>query len=78
MNSSVWHGSHPSNNGEDRILVDIIYQPSDDPSGVALLRGKWQTDIFIDKKMKSSLFKRSRASRLIELQKKVDAMEAKK
>jgi hypothetical protein len=76
MHSATWHGSHPFSHGPDRILIDIIYQPSDDPSGVALLRGQWQTELRIDKDMKARLYKRSRVTRLVELQKKLDAAEA--
>lgn len=76
MHSATWHGSHPFSHGPDRILADIIYQPADDPSGVALLRGQWQTELRIDKDMKARLYKRSRVTRLVELQKKLDAAEA--
>jgi hypothetical protein len=76
MHSATWHGSHPFSHGPDRILVDIIYQPADDPSGTALLRGQWQTELRMDMAMRSRLYKRSRATRLVELQKKLDAAEA--
>lgn len=76
MHSATWHGSHPFSHGPDRILADIIYQPADDPSGVALLRGQWQTELRIDQDMKNRLYKRSRVTRLVELQKKLDAAEA--
>jgi hypothetical protein len=75
MHSATWHGSHPFSQGPNRILADIIYQPADDPSGVALLRGQWQTDLRIDKDMKARLYKRSRVIRLVELQEKLDAAE---
>lgn len=76
MHSATWHGSHPFSHGPDRILLDIIYQPADDPSGVALLRGQWQTELRIDNDMKARLYKRSRVTRLLELQEKLDAAEA--
>jgi hypothetical protein len=76
MHSATWHGSHPFSHGPDRVLVDIIYQPADDPSSSALLRGQWQTELRIDKDMKKRLYKRSRVTRLVELQKKLDAAEA--
>ena len=60
MDSSIWHGSVPFVDGVDRVFADIIYQPADDPSGKSLLRGQWQTEIFIDQD-KSKIFKRSRA-----------------
>ena len=77
MNSSTWHGSGPHVSGPDRIVADIIYQPADDPSGIALLRGHWQTEIFLDRKQRDRLFIRSRASRLKELQSRVDELEGK-
>lgn len=63
MHSATWHGSHPFCHGPNRILADIIYQPADDPSGVVLLRGQWQTELRIDREMKARLYKRSRATR---------------
>jgi len=76
MHSATWHGSHPFSSGPNRILADIIYQPADDPSGIALLRGQWQTELRIDRHMKSRLYKRSRVTRLVELQEKLEAAEA--
>lgn len=75
MNSCTWHGSGPHISGPDRVLADIIYQPADDPSGVALLRGEWRTGVFLNQ-LPRNLFVRSRASRLTDLQKKVDQFEA--
>ncbi len=72
MNSSMWHCSGPHVDGPDRVLADIIYQPADDPSGIALLRGEWRTEIFLDRK--SDLFVRSRVSRLVELQRELDGL----
>ena len=77
MDSSTWHGSLPFSNGPDRIFADIIYQPADDPSGISLLRGEWQTEIFLDRD-KSQLFKRSRASRIGEMQAELDSLIAAK
>jgi hypothetical protein len=76
MHSATWHGSHPFSRGPDRVLVDIIYQPADDPSSVSLLRGKWQTELRIDHVMKSRLFKRSRVTRMVALQRQLDTAEA--
>lgn len=75
MDSSLWHGSHPFDDGVNRIFADIIYQPADDPSGISLLRGQWQTEIFMVHD-KSKVFKRSRASRIAELQEKLDGFRA--
>ena len=74
MNSCTWHSSGPHVSGPDRVLADIIYQPADDPSSIDLLRGRWQTEIFL--KRRPDLFLRSRVTRLKELQSRVDAMEA--
>ncbi len=78
MNSLTWHRSGPHISGPDRILADIIYQPANDPSSVALLRGEWRTEIFLNKGNISSqeLFKRSRSSRLIEMQIRLDQLES--
>jgi hypothetical protein len=67
MHSSTWHGSHPHTGGPDRVLADIIYQPADDPSGIALLRGQWQTELFLQRR--PDMFVRSRVSRLSRVRK---------
>ena len=77
MDSSIWHGSYSYEGGTDRVLADIIYQPADDPSGKSLLRGSWQTEIFIEHD-KTKIFKRSRSSSLIEMQKRLDKVESEK
>ena len=77
MDSSIWHGSYPFVDGMDRIFADIIYQPADDPSGISLLRGQWQTEIFIDRD-KTKVFKRSRSSRMAEMQSRLDELEVDK
>jgi hypothetical protein len=61
MNSLTWHRSGPHVSGHDRIMADIIYQPANDPSSNALLRGKWCTDIFLNKNalLNKKLFIRS-------------------
>jgi len=74
MNSLTWHGSGPHVRGPDRVLADIIYQPADDPSGIALLRGQWRTEIFLDRR-NAHLFVRSRVSRLVELQRELDSLK---
>lgn len=75
MNSLTWHRSGPHISGPDRVLADIIYQPADDPSGSALLRGQWRTEIFLDRKQ-AKRFVRSRTTRLVELQREVDTLKA--
>jgi ectoine hydroxylase-related dioxygenase (phytanoyl-CoA dioxygenase family) len=75
MNSLTWHASGPHLEGCDRVLVDVIYQPAFDPSSVALLRGQWQTEIFLSDVQKRSIFNRSRSIRLKEMQLKLDQYE---
>lgn len=60
MHSALWHASGPHMYGPDRILADIIYMPADDPAAL------------ISDDMRARMFKRSRTSRLAELQQKVD------
>jgi hypothetical protein len=74
MNSLTWHRSGPHVSGPDRVMADIIYQPASDPSGVALLRGEWRTEIFLKVRSNERLFKRSRTSMLKERQAKLDRL----
>lgn len=78
MSSLTWHRSGPHISGPDRIMADIIYQPASDPSTNALLRGQWRTEIFMNKAALASrqLFNRSRSSRLQEMQRRLDQLEA--
>lgn len=71
MNSATWHSSFPHISGCDRVLADIIYQPADDPSGRELLRGEWRCEPQPWLRGEG-IFKRSRVSRLKELQAIVD------
>lgn len=72
MNSLLWHTSGPNEAGIDRILADIIYQPANDPSSKELLRGEWQTDIFINREINAKeFFKWSRVSKIIDLSEKI-------
>lgn len=63
MNSHLWHASGPFVHGPDRVLADIIYQPYDDPARDLPREG---------------IFRRSRVSRLRELQAEVDKLKGKK
>jgi hypothetical protein len=72
MHECLWHASHPHSSGPDRVLVQVTYQPASDPSSAALLRGAWQTDLRLGADLRHKLFKRSRSSRLRELQSEVD------
>jgi hypothetical protein len=72
MHECTWHESRPHVAGPDRIVVQITYQPSSDPSSVELLRGQWRTDIRLADLPRDRFFTRSRASRLRELQAEVD------
>jgi len=72
MHPFTWHESGPHRHGPDRATVQIYYQPSDDPSGTALLRGQWRTEIFIGDPRPERLFRRSRVGRLREMQAEID------
>lgn len=72
MHSSTWHGSGPHRSGSDRVLVDVIYQCADDPSGKELLRGRWRTNVFL--RNPDAYFKRSRVSRIKELQQSIESI----
>ena len=72
MHECTWHSSSTPTTDVDRVLVQITYQPANDPSGVALLRGEWRTDLRLGDVPRDRLFRRSRTSRLIELQAEAD------
>jgi len=71
MNSLLWHKSGINEAGIDRIVADIIYQPANDPSGKELVRGEWQTDIFIAHENITKFFKTSRVKKIIDLNEKI-------
>jgi ectoine hydroxylase-related dioxygenase (phytanoyl-CoA dioxygenase family) len=50
MNSCLWHESGENNSDIDRVMLDIIIQPSDDPSGSKLICGEWETDFWVGRK----------------------------
>lgn len=75
MHECTWHSSPAAVNDVDRVLVQITYQPASDPSSVALLRGSWRTDVRLSEVPRESLFKRSRSSRLRELQAEVNRLK---
>lgn len=47
MNSCLWHESGSNSSNIDRVMLDIIVQPSSDPSGSKLISGEWKTDFWI-------------------------------
>lgn len=56
MNSLTWHESGPNISDNNRVLFDTIIQPSNDPSGIDLIAGEWETDFWIeDRKNKDFL-----------------------
>jgi len=74
MNSLTWHESGENNSENDRVLFDIIIQPSYDPSGVDLINGKWKTDFWVNGRKGhdfevDSLFINSRIKKIKNLQK---------
>jgi hypothetical protein len=64
MNSHLWHESPPNQSNIDRIVVDIITQPSDDPTGEVLLSGEWKTSLKYSKNNPPQYFKNSRIIKL--------------
>lgn len=60
MNSHTWHESGPNIAQIDRILADIHYQPSNDPTGKELLAGEWMTDFWYSMEDPTKYFKNSR------------------
>lgn len=64
MHSSTWHESGPNVDKIDRILVDIHYQSSDDPTGKELLSGEWKTDFWYSMEDPTKYFKNSRILKL--------------
>lgn len=64
MHSACWHSSGECIDGTDRILTDIIYQPSSDPSGLHLVSGVWRTEHRIPAKMRAQPFLDSRSQRV--------------
>jgi hypothetical protein len=71
MNSLLWHKSGINEAGIDRIVADIIYQPANDPSGKELVRGEWETDVFIQHSNLINYFKNSRVKKIKALSEKI-------
>jgi ectoine hydroxylase-related dioxygenase (phytanoyl-CoA dioxygenase family) len=67
MHSCLWHFSSPYETGEDRVLADTILQSSSDPSTSNIIHGKIGSAVHLSNKDVFGLFKRSRATRMIEL-----------
>ena len=71
MNSLTWHESGPNISEKDRVLFDIIIQPSNDPSSVDLISGEWMTEFWIEQRKNTDfsvdeLFINSRIKKLKE------------
>jgi len=64
MNSHTWHESGPNVSKIDRILADIHYQPSNDPTGKELLSGEWKTDFWYSMEDPTKYFVNSRIIKL--------------
>ena len=64
MNSHTWHGSPINTSGVDRIVIDIITQPANDPTGEVLLAGEWKTNLRYSKNNPTQYFKTSRILKL--------------
>ena len=75
MHECTWHGSGPHVGGPDRVLAQIQYQPASDPSCIAVLRGRSDTAVRVDDDVRGALFKRSRSSRVRELQEELSRLK---
>ena len=73
MHDCTWHESGPRLTDEERILVQITYQPSSDPSSTECLRGVQAARLHFVGIPRARFFRRSRSSRLRELQQAADA-----
>ena len=71
MHDCTWHASSPRKSEQERIMVQITYQPASDPSTTKVLRGNSNTGVSLTNIAREDLFKRSRAGRLQELQAQV-------
>jgi hypothetical protein len=71
MHSALWHCSGENVSGTLRVLADIHYQPATDPSGICIVRGISSTEYGFDHQKIQHAFKRSRVSRMIELEREV-------
>jgi hypothetical protein len=72
VHECTWHESAEHKTGPDRVMAQITYQPASDPSSTALLRGSWRTDVRLGDIEPGLFFKRSRQTRLRELQRLAD------
>lgn len=72
MHSSLWHESPPWKSGEDRVLIDAIYQPASDLTTKELLRGDISqaqlSGYAFNSTLREQPFTRSRVSRIKELE----------
>ena len=59
------------------MLVDIHVQPASDPSGLEILRGKRDAEYRIPHAFRGKVFKRSRVTRLAELQGELEELKKK-
>ena len=76
MHGCTWHGSGPHVSGPDRIVAQLQYQPASDPSSVELLHGTDVGRVSLTDITPSMIFKRSRVTRLTELQAEVTRLKA--
>ncbi len=78
MDSCVWHSSGPNETSIDRVLLDIIFQPSNDPTGIELLAGRWNRSVVYTRSMRDAPLVRSRVSRIKALEAELAALKGKK
>lgn len=77
MHSSTWHESPEWQAGEDRVLMDVIYQPASDLTTKEVVRGECGTLQYMGYGFNDTLrrkpFERSRVSRIKDLETDVTA-----
>jgi len=76
MHECTWHASAPHQSGPDRVVLQMTFQPADDPSSGEVLRGRAADRVAFGEVGRDAFFKRSRSSRLRELQAALDRVDA--
>jgi hypothetical protein len=71
MHSALWHRSAKNTSGELRVLADIHFQPSSDPTGLVQVRGTLMSEYSVSHVEVEKAFIRSRVSRIIDLEEQI-------
>jgi hypothetical protein len=77
MHCLTWHASGVHASGVDRVMMQVVYQPADDPSTQTLVRGEWKTNVFFDLKRRQEYFTRSYITQLVTLYSELGDMKGK-